>query len=102
MARENALTLERICRRALNYNDRGALAGLIDADTFNSVGKGYYALAATLSPYFKEGTEEDRDAINVFLDKYYVLSDADVTYVDYDSELGNAVGDLRTLLSRFE
>ncbi|GEN82995.1 hypothetical protein SLU01_13070 [Sporosarcina luteola] len=99
MVRENALFLENTCRRTLNYEDRGALNGLVDADQLNRVGTGYYVLAAALAPYFKEGNSRDRELINNFLDEFYSLSDSELTYGDYNELLGRAHGNLRELLN---
>lgn len=99
MARENAMSLERICRHSLNYEDRGALNGLIDADQINSVGGAYYVLAATLAPYFKDGDSNQREQINNFLNTYYSLSDKDLEYEEYNTILGQADDSLRELLA---
>lgn len=100
MARENALSLERICRHALNFEDRGALNGLIDANNINSVGMGYFVLTATLAPYFKDGNSEQRASINDFLSEFYSLSDTDTSYSDYNEKLGEARDSLRELLEQ--
>lgn len=100
MARENALSLERICRQALNYDDRGALNGLVDADMINIVGMGYYVLTATLAPYFKDGDSSQRASINEFLNEYYSLSDKDISYEDYNEILDEVREPLRELLAQ--
>ncbi|MTD30113.1 hypothetical protein [Planomicrobium sp. YIM 101495] len=98
MARENALFMEATCRKALNIEDRGGLDGLIDADTINSVGMGYYVLSATLSPYFKYGNKDQRILIDNFLSQYSTLSDNSIDYDEYNEILGEALTDLRKLL----
>ncbi|WP_369354233.1 hypothetical protein [Lysinibacillus capsici] len=85
-----SMKLERICRAALNYDDRGALYGIVAAGYIDEIGNAFHVIAIALAPYFKDGDDDIRKRIDSFLGSYYHLSDTKYDKEKYGEEVYKA------------
>lgn len=81
MARDHftSLSLETAARKVLGLNSRGHIGGIIDAD-FIDAGDAYMVLAMSLTPYYIQGSQEAKNLINNFLEKYNALREVNEEY----------------------
>ncbi|XSD76492.1 hypothetical protein P5611_004995 [Bacillus subtilis] len=63
-----SMRLETAARKAFRLNGRGGLYGVIDADYIDRVGHAFTVLVAAVSPYYKDGSVEDKAKIDSFLE----------------------------------
>ncbi|WP_280146265.1 hypothetical protein P5487_013180 [Bacillus amyloliquefaciens] len=93
-----SMRLETAARKALRLNGRGGLYGVIDADYIDRIGRAFTVLVAAVSPYYREGSVEDKAKIDSFLEKYLYLGDTDTPKEDYSSGVQEAAEELRKLV----
>lgn len=67
-AHSYALSIEQILRRVFHFDDRGGLAGLIDADTIET--NWYVPIAAGLGYLYAGADETKKVKIESFIEKY--------------------------------
>ena len=74
-----AVSIEHILRRVFCFDDRGGLAGLIDADTIEH--KWYVPIAAGLGYLYASANVETKTAINSFIEEYGFYLDLEMNFL---------------------
>ena len=93
----DAISLEHILRRVYNC-DRCGVAGLVDADVFES--NPYYAALLTVTPIYYSGMSKDDHEISDFLFRYGVV----FNYPDEnlnDEAIEKYISELRALVNKY-
>ncbi|MGA4467096.1 hypothetical protein ACPA2L_31860 [Bacillus bombysepticus] len=95
-----SLGLETAARKVLGLDGRGHIGGIIDAD-FIDAGDAFMVLAMSLTPYYIQGSQEAKNLINAFLEKYHDLREVNEQYnqlvKEASSELVELVERIRKL-----
>ena len=78
-AHSHAISIEHILRRVFRFDDRGGLAGLIDADAIES--KWYVPIAAALGYLYADADIVKKKSIEKFIETYGYYLNLEMNFI---------------------